>query len=101
MAGYMGFGMRKEVYSRKPKKIHSRIKQLYGEKLDKHWDTKYQTKPALKELSEAERNLIKQEIRASVKKENRKKFILIVFSLVLTVISLVLIVWGIRLVFGF
>ena len=29
--GYMGFGMRKENYSRKPKKAFEKIKQVYGE----------------------------------------------------------------------
>ena len=29
--GYMGFGMRKEVYTRKPKEAFKRIKKVYGE----------------------------------------------------------------------
>ncbi|MTI41452.1 hypothetical protein [Fulvivirga lutimaris] len=30
--GYMGFGMRKEVYSRKPKEAFKKLKQVHGEK---------------------------------------------------------------------
>lgn len=32
--GYMGFGMRKEVYTRKPKILFSRLKRIYGEHLE-------------------------------------------------------------------
>lgn len=28
--GYMGFGMRKEVYTRKPKEVFKRLKKIYG-----------------------------------------------------------------------
>ncbi|MEO9852010.1 MAG: hypothetical protein ABJH72_14265 [Reichenbachiella sp.] len=31
--GYMGFGMRKEVYTRKPKKVFTKLKEMYGQKL--------------------------------------------------------------------
>ena len=30
--GYMGFGMRKEVYTRKPKTAFKKVKKMYGEK---------------------------------------------------------------------
>lgn len=32
--GYMGFGMNKAVYTRKPKKSFSHLKNVYGEKLE-------------------------------------------------------------------
>ena len=32
--GYMGFGMRKEVYTRRPKILFSRLKRLYGGHLE-------------------------------------------------------------------
>ena len=32
--GYMGFGMRKEVYTRKPKKAFEKVKKVYGKELD-------------------------------------------------------------------
>lgn len=32
--GYMGFGMNKAVYTRKPKKAFSHLKNVYGEKLE-------------------------------------------------------------------
>ncbi|MDN5211306.1 hypothetical protein QQ020_04565 [Fulvivirgaceae bacterium BMA12] len=32
--GYMGFGMRKEVYTRKPKPAFKKIKKIYGKHLD-------------------------------------------------------------------
>lgn len=30
--GYMGFGMRKEAYTRKPKAAFKKVKKVYGEK---------------------------------------------------------------------
>ena len=42
--GYMGFGMRKESYTRKPKKVFSGIKKVYGEN-PKLPDTKVGSKP--------------------------------------------------------
>ena len=32
--GYMGFGMRKEVYTRKPKTSLSKMKKIYGDHLE-------------------------------------------------------------------
>jgi len=32
--GYMGFGMRKEVYKRKPKTSFSKMKSIYGDHLE-------------------------------------------------------------------
>lgn len=34
--GYMGFGLRKEDYKRKPKTVFNRQKELYGDKLEKY-----------------------------------------------------------------
>jgi len=97
----MGYGLNREVYARKPKKIYSRIKQLYGEKLEKHRDAKYKTVSSVKPLSEDDRQAIRSSIKASIAQENRKRVVILLASLALTVVVLGLIIWGVRLVFGF
>ncbi|UII23149.1 hypothetical protein [Fulvivirga ligni] len=44
--GYMGFGMRKEVYTRKPKRSFEKIKELYGNDIPRveESDGKYELK---------------------------------------------------------
>lgn len=41
--GYMGFGMRKEVYTRKPKSSFSRIKKVYGDHAEDFYHFKNRT----------------------------------------------------------
>ncbi len=36
----MGFGMRKEVYTRKPKKVFEKVKEVYSDTLKKRKQTK-------------------------------------------------------------
>lgn len=43
--GYMGFGMRKEVYTRKPKKVFEKLKEVYGQKSENNNPTAH-AKPA-------------------------------------------------------
>lgn len=44
--GYMGFGLRKEDYKRKPKTVFNKQKELYGDKLEKYLDIPAHTDPS-------------------------------------------------------
>ena len=92
--GYMGFGMKKEVYTRKPKTPFARAKQLYGEKLE-HYTSTYPvpklSSPKLK-LSAEQSEVIKAQIRATILKENKRKRVINVLT-ILSAIVLAVVVW--------
>jgi ribosomal protein S12 len=62
--GYMGFGMNKAVYTRKPKKPFSHLKKVYGEKLEmlKH-DQQVRSPQATQPNPAAVRKLVEAQIR--------------------------------------
>ena len=48
--GYMGFGMRKESYQRKPKKAFKRIEKVFGDGTDKDRDLKSNLELDIKDI---------------------------------------------------
>ena len=54
--GYMGFGMRKEVYTRKPKTSFGRMKKIYGD----HMEDFHKSKATKKEWSEKDKEEFKR-----------------------------------------
>lgn len=64
--GYMGFGMKKDVYTWRPKKIFSRLK--------KHYKIEYKKGLYIKStsISKKQREKIKQNIRSEIRSQNIK-----------------------------
>ena len=85
--GYMGFGMKKEVYSRKRRKAYKHYKKLYGERLDK-FKLRKQQKGQNSKLTEADMEAFRAELRQKAKAENRKRLLVLIVSAVLTVVFL-------------
>ena len=83
--GYMGFGMRKEVYTRKPRKPFVKLKQLYLCELGQSSNN-----PNNKlEFTKAQIEAAKSRIRKKIKKERQKK----IFVSILVLLILSLIIW--------
>lgn len=95
------FGIKRSEHTRKPKKIHARVKKLYGQHLEKHWDAKYSSKIYSKTLTNEERLEIRSRVIDDIKKENQLKFRKVIISLILTLIFLFALVRGIGLWFSF
>lgn len=64
--GYMGFGMRKEVYTRKPRTSFGKMKEIYGD----HMETFRQSKKVRKEWSEEDKEAFKKFVTNKIKKHN-------------------------------
>ena len=64
--GYMGFGMRKEVYTRKPKTSFSKMKKIYGD----HMEDFHKSKAAKKEWSEKDKEEFKRMVTSKIKQSN-------------------------------
>ncbi len=82
--GYMGFGMRKEVYSRKPKKPFIKLRKLYESEISKEKKQKINTESR---FTKEEVEIVKSRIRRKIKKENIRDRILYI-SIVLILFSL-------------
>lgn len=50
--GYMGFGMQKENYNRKPKKVFKKTRELYGDRMENYTQTKLTDQSNYGDLSE-------------------------------------------------
>jgi hypothetical protein len=77
--GYMGFGMRKEVYTRKPKKAFEKLRKAYEYEVN-HGKSEIIIKGENKLNEDAKKN-----IRNRIKKEERKRLIKVILA---TIISL-------------
>lgn len=64
--GYMGFGMRKEVYTRKPKTSFSKMKKIYGD----HLENFHKSKAVKNQWSEQEKEEFKAYVTKKIKNEN-------------------------------
>ena len=90
--GYMGFGMRKEAYTRKPRVPFEKIKSI----LDAEWGLKGQngktvSRPFTKEM----RNALRKKLQEQAKKRTIRRFIAFLISLAVTAVILLAIVrWG-------
>lgn len=73
--GYMGMGMNKDVYTRKPKKAFSEFKEMY--KLCIQKGTEINISQA--ELSDLERARIKGAVRREIRKKQLRQWSLFVF----------------------
>ena len=81
--GYMGFGMRKEVYTRKPRKPFVKLKQLYLCELDQSSNNSNKKL----EFAKAQIEAAKSRIRKKIKKEKQKNiFVSILVLLILSVV---------------
>jgi hypothetical protein len=84
--GYMGFGMRKEVYNRKPRKPFAKLKKLYDQELRKSGTIKNSEN---RRFSKTEIQEVKERIRRRIRKEKQKD----VFLTILSFVILIVLVW--------
>ena len=62
----MGFGMRKEVYTRKPKTSFSKMKKIYGD----HMEDFHKSKAPKSEWSEKDKEEFKRMVTNKIKQSN-------------------------------
>lgn len=91
--GYMGFGMKKEVYTRKPKKPYAYLKKLYGDQLEKHLSTTHIQAVNDIQFSRGEWESFKDELKERIKQENRHRVWRGFLSLIVTIATLFALVW--------
>lgn len=64
--GYMGFGMRKEVFTRKPKTSFSKMKKIYGD----HMEDFHKSKTPKKAWSEKDKEDFKRMVTKRIQQSN-------------------------------
>jgi len=64
--GYMGFGMRKEAYTGKPKTSFSRMKKIYGD----HLEDFHKSKVVPNRWSEKDKEEFKQYVAKKIRQNN-------------------------------
>lgn len=80
--GYMGFGMKKENYTRKPRKAFQHLKKLYGDRLDKFDHHEKRTELKSDKLTEAQRESIKHHFATERKHTRRDQIKVFLIALV-------------------
>ena len=86
--GYMGFGMKKEVYARKPKTSFAKLKRVYGEELRKR--TKSNSTFNNQKLSPLEKEKIKKRIKKEIRRKNLKTvYVILVPILLMITVSII------------
>lgn len=94
--GYMGFGMKKEVYTRKPRKTHAYLKNLYGKQLTRHLSGPQIAGIPPSTISEENREFIRERVRESIKQDTRQRIVSGFLVLFLTLVGLFALVWLLR-----
>ncbi len=64
--GYMGFGMRKEAYTRKPKTSFSKMKKIYGD----HLEDFHKSKKNLNRWSDKDKEAFKAYVTKKIQRDN-------------------------------
>lgn len=84
--GYMGFGMRKEVYTRKPRKPFKKLKKLLDIELKKGHKKGIQKSDFTKE----EIAIAKAKIREKLKAKKEKELLITIFAICVIILSFLL-----------
>lgn len=82
--GYMGFGMRKEVYTRKPKTAFKKLKAIYGDHLE---DLKIKSKNQVSPLSEADKQYLKEKVKRELMEESVYNFLIFAGTLIICILA--------------
>ena len=88
--GYIGSGNKTSVFTRKSKLPFEKVKEIYGEELERLNSEKNKQNLSFKKLTEKEKLEIRERIRGKVIKERRKELIIgiIVFLMALGIFIL-------------
>lgn len=89
----MGFGMRKEVYTRKPKTSFSKMKKIYGD----HLEDFHKSKSVQNQWSEKDKEEFKAFVTKKIKNDNVMEAVvnLVVYlALIIIVGSAIYFAWG-------
>jgi hypothetical protein len=91
--GYMGFGMRKEVYQRKPKTSFSKMKRIYGD----HLEDFHKSKAVRNQWSEKDKEEFKAYVSKKIKNDNIAESVLnlVVYMGIVAIVGLAIyFAWG-------
>jgi len=74
--GYIGSGNKTSVFTRRPKLPFEKIKEIYGEELEKLNSKKIKGNLSFKKLTEKEKREIRERVKGQLKKQQRKEGII-------------------------
>jgi DNA-directed RNA polymerase alpha subunit len=91
--GYIGFGMRKEVYTRKPKTSFSKMKKIYGD----HLEDFHKSKEVRNRWSDKDKEAFKAYVTKKIKNDNiaERALNLIVYAGIVAIVGMAIyFAWG-------
>ena len=81
--GYIGSGNKTSVFTRQSKLPFAKIKQVYGEELERFKPEQTQQNFSFKKLTEKERLKIRERVKGQIIKERRKELIIWIITFLL------------------
>jgi hypothetical protein len=89
--GYMGFGMRKEAYTRKPRKAFKHLKRLLETEL---YNKTNSGRVDHQRLTKDQINQAKEKIRTDIIRQKKRELIVTIFSILISLVAiLLLLIW--------
>jgi len=83
--GYIGSGNKTSVFTRKPKIPFEKMKDIYGNELERLKSEKSDRKKSFKELTEREKLEIRKRIKIQIRKEQNKNLIIGIIAIIITI----------------
>ena len=88
--GYIGSGNRTSVFTRRSKLPYEKIKEIYGEELERLNSKKIERNFSFKKLTEKEKLEIRERVRGQVIKEQRKELIIGIITFLIALVIFIL-----------
>ena len=82
--GYIGAGNKTSVFTRKPKNSFEKIKDIYGNELERLKSGNSDQKKSFKDLTEKEKLKIRKRIKTQFRKEQNRNLIIGIVSIIIT-----------------
>jgi hypothetical protein len=82
--GYIGAGNKTSVFTRKPKIPFKRMKDIYGNELERLKSGKSDRKKSFKKLTEREKLEIRKRIKIQIRKEQNKNILIGIIAIIIT-----------------
>ena len=82
--GYIGAGNKTSVFTRKPKTSFEKIKDYYGNELERLKSGNSDQKKSFKDLTEKEKLKIRKRIKTQFRKEQNRNLIIGIVSIIIT-----------------
>lgn len=89
-SGYIGSGNKTSVFTRRSKSPFSKVKEIYGDELERLKSEKQKSNLSFKKLTEKEKLEIKERVKGQVKKERKRELITLLVTFLIALVIFIL-----------